>query len=80
VEVDLARGVSTKGEDDRKCLEQREHERAGTEQEAHRRTNRIRDKHDLPVLVYSQLSLGEVGVLLQKRPFLDYAADSHCAS
>jgi hypothetical protein len=66
VEVNPARGVSTKGEDDRKCPAQREHERAGAEREARRRTNRIRGKHDLPVLVYSQLSFSEVAVLLQK--------------
>jgi hypothetical protein len=67
VEVDTARGVSTKGEDDRKCPAQRKPERAGAERESQRRTNRIRDKHNLPVLVYSQLSFGEVAVLLQKR-------------
>jgi hypothetical protein len=69
VEVDPARGVSTKGEDGRKCPAQRERERAGAEREARRRrrTNRIRGKHDLPVLVYSRLALGEVAGLLQKR-------------
>jgi hypothetical protein len=65
IQVDQARGTSSKGVDEAKYPAQHEHERAGGALKARMRTDLIRCEHDDPLLAYSPVSRNQRGIFLQ---------------